>query len=153
MRRSARPTRLLFDREYVGELSFDLNEYDLIEDYHVNNLEVVTAIVMAIMHDLSTVDHRLHIGEFSRNAIEAELIELLTNAISPDDRDYDPDSTSRLTNINYRAIRGLASELSTLPSIEPLYRTLKRSVRNIKFAPHGVSFVHDNLIVTIHVLD
>lgn len=148
-----RPTRLLFDREYVGDLSFDLNEYDLIEDYNVNNLEVVTAIVMAIMHDLSTVDHRLHIGEFSRNAIEAELIELFTNAVSPDDRDYDPDSTTRLTNIDYRAIRGTASELSTLPSIVPLYRTLKRAVRNVKFRPHGVSFVHDNLIVTIHTLD
>lgn len=152
MRKIIKPIKLLFDREFVGDLSFDLNEYDLITDYNVNNLEVTTAIVMAIMHDLSTVDHRLHIGEFSRNAIESELIELLTNAVSPDDRDYDPENVSRLTNLNYKAIRGIAAELSTLPSIAPLYRMLKRAVRNVKFRPHGVSFIHDNLVVTVHLL-
>lgn len=146
-------TRVLFDREYVGELSFDLNEYDLIEDYGVNNLQVTSAIIMAILHDLSTVDHRLHISEFSRNAIESEIIDLLTNAKTPhnDDEDEGPYLSRRLPNIDYKAIRGIAAELSTLPSIEPLYKVLKRAVRNLRFQPLSVEYVHDNVLVTLAI--
>ena len=146
-------TRFLFDREFVGELSFDLNEYDLIDDYNVNNLQVTSAIIMAILYDLSTVDHRLHISEFSRNAIESEIIDLLTNSKTPanDDDDVGPYVSRRLPNIDYKAIRSLAAELSTLPSIEPLYRVLKRAVRNLKFSPLGVEYVHDNVLVTVAV--
>ena len=152
--RKLKTTRFLFDREYVGELSFDLNEYDLIEDYGVTNLQVTTAIIMAILYDLSTVDHRLHIGEFSRNAIESEIIDLLTNAKTPrnDPDDDGPYLSRRLPNIDYKAIRGTAAELSTLPSIEPLYRTLKRAVRGLEFSPICVEYVHDNVLVTLTIL-
>lgn len=145
-------TRLLFDREYAGDISFDLNGYDLIDDYNINNLDVISSIIMAILHDLSTVDHRLHISEFSRNAIQSEIIELITNAASPQADDCIPDGSTRLTNLDYREIRSIAAELSTLPSIEPLYRALRRAVRNIAFSPHDVKYVHDNIIVLIHIL-
>lgn len=141
--------RLMFDREYTGELGFDLNEYDLYEDYKVNNFEVMTAIIMAILHDLSTVDQRLHISTFSHNAIQSELIDLFTNSVGPKDDDCEPDGIQRLANIDYRKIRELAVELSQLPSIEPLYLALKRGTRGLRYHPHSVRYVHDNIIVYI----